>query len=152
VIYDRADSAAAHMTPADVDWDYLLDTRVLHLTGITPAISPSCRAIVQEAIQRARAAGGMLSFDVNYRGRLWTPAEAAACLKPMIAEADTLFCKGADAALLFGCRGEPHAVMAELKKLTRAQALYCTFGAQGAAVLDEAGFTLEPAVPVQIVD
>ena len=152
VIYDRADSAAAHMTVADVDWDYLLDTRVLHLTGITPAVSESCQAIVVEAIRRARAAGVLLSFDVNYRGRLWQPAAAAECLRPLIAEADVLFCKGADAALLFGCRGEPHEVMAALKPLTGAQALYCTFGERGAAVLDEAGFTMEPAVPVQIVD
>ena len=152
VIYDRADSAAAHMTPADVDWDYLLDTRVLHLTGITPAISDSGHAIVVEAFQRAKAAGVTVSFDVNYRARLWSPAQAGECLRPLIAQADLLLCKGADAALLFGCRGEPPEVMRALQALTSAQALYCTFGEHGAALLDEAGFSAEPALPVQIVD
>lgn len=152
VIYDRADSAAAHMTAADVDWDYLLDTRVLHLTGITPALSASCYALVAEAIRRARAAGVTVSFDVNYRAKLWSAAEAGEHLRPLMAEADLLLCKGADAAQLFGCRGEPREAMTALKALTRAEVLYCTFGERGAALLDGDEFAAEPAVPVQIVD
>ena len=152
VIYDRADSAAAHMTADDVDWDYLLDTRVLHLTGITPALSESCYALVAEAIGRARAAGVMVSFDVNYRARLWSTADAAERLRPLIAQADLLLCKGADAAQLYGCRGEPREVMTALKALTRAEALYCTFGERGAALLTGEQFAAEPALPVQIVD
>jgi 2-dehydro-3-deoxygluconokinase len=152
VIYDRADSAAARMTAADVDWDYLLDTRVLHLTGITAALSASCYALVAEAIRRARAAGVTVSFDVNYRAKLWSAAEAGERLRPLMAEADLLLCKGADAAQLFGRHGEPREVMRALKGLTRAEVLYCTFGERGAALLDGDDFTAEPAVPVQIVD
>jgi 2-dehydro-3-deoxygluconokinase len=152
VIYDRADSAAAHMTVDDVDWDYLLDTRVLHLTGITAAISESCYEIVAEAVRRARAAGVLVSFDVNYRAKLWDAQTAGTKLRPLLAEADLLFCKGADAALLFGCTGEPREQMQALKALTRAPAVYCTFGANGAALLLEGEFVQQPAVPVQIVD
>jgi 2-dehydro-3-deoxygluconokinase len=152
VIYDRADSAAARMTIADVDWDYLLDTRVLHLTGITAAISPSCYEVVAEAIRRARAAGVTLSFDVNYRAKLWDAATAGAKLRPLIAEADILFCKSADAALLFGCEGEQRELMANLQSLTRAATIFSTFGAQGAALLAGNLFEAQPAVPVQIVD
>ena len=152
VVYDRADSAAARMTIADVDWDYLLDTRVLHLTGITPALSDNCYALVAEAIRRARAAGVTVSFDVNYRGKLWGAAEAGERLRPLLADADLLLCKGADAALLFGCRGEPRELMTALKKLTRAEVLYCTFGERGAALLDGDDFAAEPALPVQIID
>jgi 2-dehydro-3-deoxygluconokinase len=152
VIYDRADSAAAHMTVDDVDWDYLLNTRILHLTGITAAISDSCYEIVAEAIRRAKAAGVLVSFDVNYRAKLWDPATAGAKLRPLIAEADLLLCKGADAALLFGCTGDPRQQMQALKALTRAPALYCTFGANGAALLLGDDFFEQPALPVQIVD
>ena len=152
VVYDRADSAAAHMTVADVDWGYLLDTRVLHLTGITPAISAGCYDLVAEAIRRAREAGVTVSFDVNYRAKLWGAAEAGKRLRPLIADADLLFCKGADADLLFGCGGEPQQVLTALKALTRAKVLYCTFGERGAAVLDGDEFAAEPALPVQIVD
>jgi 2-dehydro-3-deoxygluconokinase len=152
VVYDRADSAAARMTVADVDWDYLLDTRVLHLTGITPALSATCYALVAEAIRRARAAGVTVSFDVNYRAKLWSAAEAGERLRPLLAGADLLFCKGADAAQLFGCHGEPREVMAALKALTSARVLYCTFGERGATLLDGDEFAAEPALPVQIVD
>lgn len=152
VIYDRANSAASHMTSADIDWDYLLDTRVLHLTGITAALSDNCYALLVEAIQRAHAAGVMVSFDVNYRAKLWSVESAGEKLRPLIAEADLLLCKGADAAALFGCQGEPRQLMAGLQALTRAPAIFCTFGEQGAALLSGAEFVTQPALPVQIVD
>jgi 2-dehydro-3-deoxygluconokinase len=152
VIYDRADSAAAGMAPADIDWAYLLDTRVLHLTGITAALSASCYAVVAEAVARARAAGVPVSFDVNYRSKLWDAATAGARLRPLLAEADVLFCKSADAALLFGCVGAPAAQMAALQGLTRAQAVYVTFGERGAALLHAGQLLSQPAIPVQIVD
>lgn len=152
VIYDRADSAAARMSPEDVDWDYLLDTRVLHLTGITAALSDGCYAVVAQAIARARAAGVTVSFDVNFRAKLWEAANAGPKLRPLIAEADVLFCKGADAALLFGCAGEPQELMTQLKTLTRAQSIFCTFGERGAALLTAESFAVESAIPVQIVD
>jgi 2-dehydro-3-deoxygluconokinase len=152
VIYDRADSAAAHMTPDDVDWAQLLHTRIIHLTGITAALSPSCYAIVREAIQRARAAGVLVSFDVNYRAKLWDAPTAGAQLRPLIAEADILFCKSSDAALLFGCPSNGSALLHDLRELTRASAIYTTFGAEGAALLHNDTITARPALPVQIVD
>ncbi len=152
VIYDRADSAAARMTPADIDWDYLLDARVLHLTGITAALGQGPYAVVAESIRRARAARVPVSFDVNFRGKLWSPAEAAAGLRPLIAEADILFCKGADASLLFGCSGEPEALLRALAAQTRAGIVVCTFGERGAALLQDGVYTHQAALPVTIVD
>lgn len=152
VIYDRAGSAAARLSPADIDWEYLLDARVVHLTGITAALSESCYQVLEEAIRRARAAGVMVSFDVNHRAKLWDAATAGRRLRPLIAEADLLFCKGADASALFGCQGEPAALMDQLKSLTRAQAVVCTFGERGAALLTGGAFKFQPAIPVQIVD
>lgn len=152
VIYDRAGSAAARLGPDDLDWGYLLDTRILHLTGITAALSESCYQTVSEAIRRARSAGVIVSFDVNYRARLWDAATAGDRLRPLIAEADLLFCKSTDASLLFGCTGDQRALMTALQRLTRAQAICCTFGERGAALLQGDGFIAQPALPVQIVD
>lgn len=152
VVYDRAESAASRMTSGDIDWDYLLDTRLLHLTGITPALSDSCYAVTAEAIRRARSANIPVSFDVNYRAKLWDAETAGAKLRPLMAEADVLFCKSTDAALLFGCTGEPQELMSSLKTMTRAQTILCTFGAQGASVLTNAEFISQPAIPVHIVD
>ena len=152
VIYDRANSAASRMTSADVDWDYLLDTRLLHLTGITAALSESCYDLLVEAVQRARAAGVTVSFDVNYRAKLWPVDIAGEKLRPLIRDADILFCKGADASSLFGCDGEPSALMMKLKALTNAAALFCTFGENGASLLYDGEFVTQPAFPVRIVD
>jgi 2-dehydro-3-deoxygluconokinase len=152
VIYDRADSAAARLTPEELDWAALLDTRILHLTGITPALSPGCYAVVAEAMARARAGGVTVSFDVNYRARLWDAATAGQRLRPLIAEADILFCKSADAALLFGCAGEPRAQIDRLAELTGARAILVTHGERGAALLEGGRLTQQPALPVQIVD
>src|ERR1044071_683460 len=152
VIYDRENSAASRMTSADIDWDYLLDTRVLHLTGITAALSDNCYDLVVEAIRRAHAAGVIVSFDVNYRAKLWPTDIAGRKLRPLIQEADILFCKGADAEALFGCGGETNELMIKLKALTQATALFCTFGEKGASLLCNAEFVTQTALPVQIVD
>lgn len=152
VIYDRTDSAAARMTAADVDWDYLLDARILHVTGITAALSEGCRAVVTEAVRRARAAGVIVSFDVNYRAKLWSEALAAERLRPLVAEADLLFCRNTDAAALFGCAGGPRAQLTALKALTRAQAIFGTFGEEGAALLQRNDFLQQPALPGSVVD
>lgn len=152
VIYDRADSAAARMAPADVDWDYLLDTRIVHLTGISAALGDGPYGVLVEAVRRAGAAGVTVSFDVNYRARLWSAQAAEERLRPLIAEADILFCKSADAAALFGCAGAPREVAAGLQRLTSARTIFCTFGEQGAALLAGDEFVQQPALPVQIVD
>ncbi len=152
VIYDRANSAASHMTIEDVDWSYLLDTRILHLTGITAALSDNCYELLAEAIQRAKSSGVLVSFDVNYRAKLWSASTAGEKLRPLIEQADLLLCKGADASSLFGCKGEPRQLMNELKALTHAKAIFCTFGDQGAALLSGDQFMSQPAVPVQIID
>jgi len=73
-------------------------------------------------------------------------------LRPLIAQADLLFCKSADATLLFGCTGEPPVLMSRLKSLTEAHAIFCTFGEQGATLLLRDEFTSQPAIAVQIVD
>lgn len=152
VIYDRADSAAARMQPDDIDWDRLLDTRCLHLTGITAALGPGPYAVVTEAVRRARAAGVRVSFDVNYRAKLWSTADASAGLKPLIAEADVLFCKSADAVALFGCSGEPEDLVRGLAAQTRAQIVISTFGERGAGLLQDDRYAHQPALPVTIVD
>ncbi len=152
VVYDRADSCAARMQPADVDWDILLDTRLFHITGITPAVSPSCHAITQEAISRARRAGVAFSLDINYRGRLWTTAEAAATLRPLAEGAALLFCSSGDAGRVFGIYGSPEEVVRGLVAATGAQRIVTTLGADGAIAWDGSQIVRAGALPVTILD
>lgn len=76
VYYYRAGSAASQMQPADLDEQYISKARFLHLTGITPALSDTCRETTMAAIDIAEKAGVTISFDPNLRLKLW-PAETA---------------------------------------------------------------------------
>lgn len=135
VIYDRADSAFTGLTAAMVDWDALLDTQVLHLTGITPALGPGCFELVQGAARRAKARGVTVSFDVNYRSKLWSPEEAKSYLQAVLPFVDLLICGGADAQTVFGLEGGDKDVLAALHDLTPARHVVLTRSSEGAATL-----------------
>lgn len=152
VIYDRADSVAANMTPDQVDWEMMLDTRLLHLTGITPAISDGGLAITQEAIQRAKAANVPISFDVNYRNKLWSTSEARETLLPLVQEIDLFFCGQADAAGVFGCSGEPQEMIRQLADLSHADTVIMSIGEHGVLAWDGEQFHQEEAFPVEVID
>jgi 2-dehydro-3-deoxygluconokinase len=148
VTYDRADSCATRLTADTVNWDYLLDTRLLHFTGITPALSATCRPLAVDMVRRARAAGVPVSFDVNFRSKLWTPEEAAPALDGLMAGVDVLFCKDADARLLFGLAGEPGEMMRELARRTGAKWVIMTSGANGVRGWDGSQLLHQPALPI----
>jgi len=152
VIYDRAGSAAARVRHHDVPWEPLLDTAVLHLTGITPALSADAAAVVAEAVHRAKAAGVKVSFDVNYRAKLWSAAAAARTLAPLIADADLLICGEGDAATVFGVSGTVEAVVAGLARLAPKAMVVLTSGERGAAALVGSQLVTAPGVAVEVRD
>jgi len=152
VIYDRAHSSAAQMTAAQMRWDHLLDTQLLHLTGITPALSADCRNLTEEAIQRARSAGVAVSFDVNYRAKLWSAAEAAATLGHLIEGVDLLFCSRADAVRLFGIDGAPADAVRCLAERSRAALTVMSVGAAGVVAWDGVTLHQQPARETVIID
>ncbi|GIL13203.1 MAG: 2-dehydro-3-deoxygluconokinase [Chloroflexota bacterium] len=152
VFFDRQNTCFTTLTPADIDWDYLLDTRLLHLSGLTVPLSPSVGAVVREALQRAKAAGIPVSFDVNYRERLWTPEQAAAALAPFVRQVDLLFCGRSDAQRLFGCSGSPEEIIQGLARWTDAAQIVTTLSADGVIGWDRQRFIHVPAREVVILD
>lgn len=153
VVYDRRDSAASRMTADDLDWDTLLDTRVLHLTGITPGLSPQCLEATAEACRRARERGVVLSFDVNYRARLWSPDEARNALLPLLRQATIVICGVADAQTVFGLSGTPRTMLDDLQTLAQSQNVVLTRGEHGSLAREGGQPIIEqPAIPTQIVD
>jgi 2-dehydro-3-deoxygluconokinase len=81
VIYDRKHSAAAALGFEDAPWEALIAASArIHLSGITPALGPSCRALVTHVAALSAAAGKPVSYDLNYRATLTTAAEARAML------------------------------------------------------------------------
>ncbi len=148
VVYDRAHSAASSLSPADLP-DALFDThRHLHVSGITPALSPTCAAAVADAIARAKARGRTVSLDINYRAKLWSPPVAAAALAPLCTQVDVLFCARDDAARLFGLTGDDACRASDLRARFGVPVAVLTAGADGAVGCDGGGCQAVPAVPV----
>ncbi len=116
VHYFRKHSAASQMKPEDLDEDYIRGAKLLHITGITAAISKSGLQTVLRAIEIAKAAGVKISFDPNLRLKLWSIEEARAVLLPIAAEAD-YFLPGWDELQLLYETEDYEAVKQELHKL-----------------------------------
>ena len=116
VIYDRAGSAASMLRPGEVDWDFLEEVKLFHVSGITPALSQTCKEATVEAIKAAKKAGCKVSFDVNYRSRLWTTEEAESCLSPLMKEVDVLITTDQDAWRVWKMKGTPEEIITRLKE------------------------------------
>ncbi len=98
VHYYRAGSAAARLGPGDLSRLPLAGARVLHLTGITPALSASCADLVEASITAARAHGVLVTFDVNHRPKLWPDRRRAADALARLARQCDLVLVGRDEA------------------------------------------------------
>jgi 2-dehydro-3-deoxygluconokinase len=91
VLYYRRGSAASLLGPDDIAGVPLEDAEIVHVSGITPALSPRCAALIESVFARVAAAGGILSFDVNHRAALWEPGAAASALLALARRADIVF-------------------------------------------------------------
>ena len=117
----------------------------LHVSGITPALSPTAAQATARALREARAAGAVTSLDVNYRNRLWSRESATAALAPLLADVDVLFASGDELPLVFPggvvslAAGGPGEVVV-------------THGAQGCEAWDAAAHHHRSAATVTAVD
>ena len=103
VVYDRAHSAISQMPPGSVKWDSALSgASWFHCTGITPALGPNAAACTTEAIGAARKAGSPISIDLNFRAKLWTPAEAQRVMRPLVANVDVVIANEEDLQAVLG--------------------------------------------------
>lgn len=103
VVYARAGSAGSRLSLADLDASYLTSARVLHVTGITPALSRTAREATAEAVRLAAEAGVTVCFDPNLRRRLWPDmAQARQTLLPLLEHAQIVLAGHAEATELTG--------------------------------------------------
>ncbi|CAM5395665.1 sugar kinase [Leifsonia shinshuensis] len=102
VWYYRQDNAGSRLSPGDLDADLIRSSSLLHVTGITPALSPSARDATFAAIDIARESRVPVSFDLNYRGRLWSHDDARAVYRRIIAQSDLVFAGDDEAAIAVG--------------------------------------------------
>jgi 2-dehydro-3-deoxygluconokinase len=147
VDYHRAGSAGSRLNPADIPATELAGAGVVHVTGITPALSEGARAAVFQSVETARAAGVPVSVDVNYRSKLWSRYDAAPVLRDLVSRADIVFASPEEAEL-FVDPGDP---IAGLAKLGPSEVIVKD-GPRGCrALIGDVPFSLA-ALPVAVVD
>lgn len=112
VAYYRAGSAGSALGIDDLRGLLAESPRVLHVTGITPALSVSAAAATEWAIDAARQAGILVSFDVNHRSALWTREAASSVLSRIARRADIVFASGDELSLI--APGAPRRAAASL--------------------------------------
>jgi 2-dehydro-3-deoxygluconokinase len=127
VLYDRGHSAVSLIQPGEIDWKKILSrTKLLHVSGITPALSPSAAETTAVAMKAAKEAGCLVSYDLNYRKKLWAPAEAKSCQEPLMKLVDILTTTEEDTGVVFGIREDTYQKVAE--------SLAKTFGFKAVAI------------------
>jgi 2-dehydro-3-deoxygluconokinase len=151
IIYDRRDSAFAGLVASEADWSLVRGARILHLTGITPALGDGPREVIRTAMREAAAAGVPVSFDINYRSRLWGPAEARAFLLEILPGVRYLFVGSDDAETVFGLSGPANSVLDGLRRLAPAAAVALTLGQAGSAVWAQ-GAIVQPSRLYTVAD
>ena len=149
VYYYRAGSAASRMRFDELDLEYLLSGEILHLTGITAALSESCHDLIERLLSAANERGVTVSFDVNVRRLLFKGRDPRRILEPLAARADLLFLSDDEADLLFG--GSDPDSLEEARLDIRAETVV-VHHAEGAFAVEGGGVSEMAAYPVDVVD
>ena len=151
VWYYRAGSAGSRLRPDDIAPGLIASSSLLHVTGITAAISATAREAVHAVIAIARAAGVRVSLDLNYRSALWGREEAAAEFESLIGLADIVFGGDDELAIVVGDAGGPEELARRIAELGAGHVIV-KLGADGCAALVDGKFVRRAAVPVVPVD
>jgi 2-dehydro-3-deoxygluconokinase len=105
-IYDRGNTAISHMKPGDVDWRRIFTkkkVRWFHTGGVFTALSDSCAEVVLEAMKAAHDAGTVVSYDLNYRSKLWSETKSIEVTKKLIPFIDVIIGNEEDFQKSLGC-------------------------------------------------
>jgi 2-dehydro-3-deoxygluconokinase len=114
VLYDRRHAAIALVRPGQIDWPRVYaGARWFHVTGITPALSPSAAETTREALLAAKAAGLAVSIDLNYRAKLWGPEDAHRWMTEFLGHCDVLIATEEDTEKVLRITGTGYEAVAE---------------------------------------
>ena len=151
VLYYRHGSAASHLSPADLNFEYFENIRFFHVSGVTLAISSSGYDTVLAAIELAHRGGATVSFDPNVRLRLWDAETWRRTFRLVIPHCDIVF-PGADEAELITGESDPIAA-AEAIRALGPKLVIVKLGASGSLALTDEGAVRAPALKLErIVD
>jgi len=152
VTYDRAGSAMARASVDDFDWSRVADTEFLHVSGITFGLSASCAEMALRAMSAARKSGARVTFDVNYRQKLWGVEAAEAAGRVAASMADVVICTSEDARDLFRVKGGGEEAATRLRAELGVETVVLTLGTEGAVAVGGSGAIARPGHRVDTVD
>lgn len=152
VHYDRAGSAFCSLAREQAPWAALRESRVFFVSGITPALSPSVRALALEMAEEARRAGATVAVDLNYRARLWPVEEAAPVLERLARTAQLLIAPEADLRLLFGWEGTAEELGGRAREEWGVPSVVLTCSGEGAVYVGDGVRQSAPVYSCQQID
>ncbi len=126
VIYDRRNSSFFSLRQEDINPKVYQDTKCFHTSGITLALSPEIRDTAVACIRRFKENGAVISFDVNFRGNLWTGDEARETILKILPYVDIFFCSESTAQLTFKKTGTCREMIREFTKEFPIKAVFAT--------------------------
>ncbi|MFB6120247.1 MAG: bifunctional 2-dehydro-3-deoxygluconokinase/2-dehydro-3-deoxygalactonokinase [Halobacteriaceae archaeon] len=152
VVYDRAGAAVTTATADELPTDRIAAADAFQTTGITPALSDTLRETTADLLAHAREHGTRTYFDVNYRSKLWDPAEARETLTGLLDDVDVLVTGIADAASVLDVEGDAADVAEELAAVHGHETVVVTRGAEGALAYHDGEIIDQPAFPSETHD
>ncbi|WP_432093401.1 sugar kinase [Streptomyces sp. bgisy100] len=152
VAYFRTGSAGSRLAPVHLDAALSEGARILHLTGVTPALGPGPARAVHSALRDAGRQGMTVCLDVNYRGKLWSRAEAARVLRPLVPHVDVLVASDDELAVVAPAGAATEAARIEALLSRGVGEVVVKRGSVGADVFTGAGTITRDAVAVPVRD
>ncbi|QTX05766.1 sugar kinase [Agromyces archimandritae] len=152
VTYDRLHTPFREITPELFDWNALLDTRVLFVTGITAALTEHTAETVAYAVRSAAERGIHVALDVNYRSLLWGPDRAREVLEPLLEHVSILFCSRLDGIKVFELEGDGPSVNRQLQERYGLEHVVSTDGTLGVSYSGREGARVYEVERVPVTD
>lgn len=163
VVYDRRHASFCKINVCDLPKSLYTSSRCFHTSGITLALSKQSRDTAIEVMRRMKENGTMISFDVNFRGNLWTGEEARVCIEEILPLVDVFFCSEETARLTFHKEGDvktimksftddyPISVVASTQRIVHSPKEH-TFGSMIYSKKDNRFYEEEPYRHIEVVD
>ncbi len=152
VVYDRAGAAVTTATTADLPLSRVRDAEMFYTSGITPALSETLVGTTTDLLEAAREAGTETVFDLNYRSKLWSPAEAGETIRELLPLVDSFVVAERDAAEVLGREGDPEGVAAALAEDHGMETVVLTLGDAGSLAWHDGETHRQPAYAAETRD
>jgi 2-dehydro-3-deoxygluconokinase len=152
VIYDRENAAVTTATPEDLPLEHVREADAFHTTGITPALSETLVETTAAVLETAQEAGTTTTFDLNYRSKLWSPADAREVLEDLFPDVDVLFVADRDAETVLGRDGDAEATARGLAADFGFETVVVTRGERGALALRDGDLYEQPVFETDTLD